>query len=131
MDELPDQVINRLLSPKSRFSYALWILLLFNGIAGSRRGRYDSDYFWLYGAQAVFFGIVWIIATLSRLREFGWNLWLILPYTLTWFGLIWIFFWDPGRIALAILAVWFIAQSFLVLKNGRSTTGPKEAEEKA
>jgi|SRR6516165_2016414 hypothetical protein len=131
MDDTPAQVINRLLSPKSRFSYALWTVLLFNGIVGARKGRYDSVYFWLYGVQAVFFGLVWIVATLSRLREFGWSLCWIIPFTLTWIGVIWIFLWDPGRMAIGVLAVWFVAQSFLILKNGRSATDANAAKEKA
>lgn len=128
MAETPAQFVEKLLSPKSRFSYALWTVLLFNGIAGSRKGLYDSVYFWLYGVQAIFFGLVWFITTLSRLREFGWSLWWIIPFTLTWLGLLWIFWWDPGRVSIAVLALWFVLQSILLLKNGRHASDEEEAE---
>ena len=123
--------MDRVLTPKNRWSFALWTILLFNCLGDAQKFHYwTSVQFWLFRSLAAFFGIVWFMSSMSRLREFGWSLWWIIPFTLPWFGLIWTFRFPPGgrSVGLAILVVWFVSQSFLILKNARTAPG-KEAEE--
>jgi hypothetical protein len=109
--------------------YALWSILLFNGLAGLHRSPPGSFYFWLYGGEALFFGFVWPWATLSRLREFGWSLWWAIALVLPWCGLIWALWRGRGIVAISVFAFWLAVQSMLVLKRSRSIPDPKEVQE--
>ena len=134
MSVTPAKCMDRVLSPKNRWSYALWTILLFNCVGDSQKfHELASVQFWLFRALAVIFGLAWLITTLSRLREFGWSLAWVIPFTLPWLGLIWTFGFPAGgrSFGLAILAIWFVSQSFLILKNPRAPDGRKVEEIKA
>jgi uncharacterized membrane protein YhaH (DUF805 family) len=118
------EFIDQLLSPKNRWSYALWVILLFNCLGDSQKyHEWTSVYYWVFRVLAAFFGLTWVMVTLSRLREFNWSLWWMIPFALPWLGLIWMFKFPRGgrSIGLAILATWFLSQSFLIFKNGRDS----------
>lgn len=129
MPDTPAQFMDKLRRPKSRWAYGLRIVLTFNSINDSHKTRdWTSVGFWLCRVLAHFFGLVWFTTTLSSLREFGCNLWWITVFTLPWFGVIWIFWWNPGRLGIAALALWFVSQSLLILKNDRPGPHAREAQ---
>jgi hypothetical protein len=114
--------------PKSRAGYAFFSLLLFNMIVDMKRSPSESFYFWLFGLAAVVFSAVWLIATLARLRKFGWSFWWISALALPWCWLVWAFWWGDGIAAISVLVLWFAMQSMLVIKNGHSIPDTKEVE---
>ena len=127
----PAKFMDKLLRPKSRWAYALWTILAFNFLSDSHKNPdWTTVEFWLFRSMAVFFFLAWFAATLSRLREFRWSLWWVIVFTLPWIGLIWTFWWNPGRIGIAVFALWFALQSVLILKDGRPAPDTQEAEAK-
>lgn len=111
------KLADRLTRPQSRSAYALWTLLLFNGLTGVQRASRDSIYFWLYGIQAAVFSLAWLTTAFARLRRFGWSLWWIVALTLPWFALVWAIWRGHGIAAISALALWIVSQSVLVHKE--------------